>query len=117
MNKKKRFKNETLAHSRTRASAEPTCDKVRAVAFKIEDKIYEGNSGASHSTLYTSLRLDKRVPVGTLDTWTSDERNNGFVTEKGEFLDRSEIFRRFGASRSQDLQAKGHIQCRAASRG
>ena len=101
------FKNEKAASARTTAPAEPTYDKVRAVAFKIEDIVYEGNSGASHITLYTSLLLDKRVPADTLDAWTSDEKNHGFVTEKGEFLDRPEVFRRFGAARSQDLAAKG----------
>jgi len=107
MKNKKRFKNEKSARARTTVPAEQTYDKVRAVAFQIEDKVYEGNSGASHITLYTSLLLDKRVPADTLDTWTSDEKNHGFVTEKGEFLDRPQVFRRFGAARSQDLQAKG----------
>jgi len=80
---------------------------MRAVAFKIEDVVYEGHSGASHVALYASLRMHKRIPAVTLDIWTSDERNHGFVTETGEFLDRSEAFRRFGAARSQDLQALG----------
>ena len=104
---KKCFKNGKSAGDRAAAPAEPTDDKVRAVAFKIEDKVYEGGSGASHSTLYNFLLLHKRVPADTLDTWTSVEKNHGFVTEKGVFLDRSEVFRRFGAARSQDLQAKG----------
>ena len=87
--------------------AAPTHDKVRAVAFKIADRVYEGNAGASHSVLYASLLVQKQVPADTLDTWTSDEKNHGFVTERGEFIDRLEVFRRFGATRSQDLQAKG----------
>lgn len=107
MKTKKCFKNEPSAGTRTAVPAEPAYDKVRAVAFKIEDKVYEGHAGASHSTLYISLLLDKRVSADTLDTWTSYENNHGFVTEKGEFLDRPEVFRRFGAARSQDLQAKG----------
>ena len=107
MKKRKPVRNEHSAHARTAALTEPTCDRVRAVAFKIEDKVYEGSSGASHVTLYTSLLLQKRVPTHTLDTWTRDEKNHGFVTEKGEFLGRPEVLRRFGAAQSQDLQAKG----------
>ena len=95
------------ARTRTTGLAEPVPDRVRAVAFKIEGKVYEGNTGASHISLYTALLHLKRVPADTLDMWTSDEKNHGFVTEKGEFLDRPEVFRRFGASRSQDLQAGG----------
>ena len=83
---------------------------MRAVAFKIEDKVYEGNPGGSHLALYTSLLFHKRVPADTLDAWTSHEKNHGFVTENGEFLDRQEVFRRFGADRSQDLQTKGIFQ-------
>ena len=49
----------------------------------------------------------KHLPVDTLDTWTSDEKNHGFVTENGEFLDRPEVFRRFGATQSEDLRARG----------
>ena len=109
MKTKKRFKHkhEMSAGTQTTVPAEATHDKVRAVAFRIEDKVYEGNSGASHITLYTSLLLDKRVSADTLNAWTSDERNHGFVTVKGEFLGRPEVFRRFGAARSQDLRAKG----------
>ena len=91
------------ARARTGAPAGPAGDKVRAVAFRIEDKVYEGASGASHGTLYISLQRLKQMPPETLDTWTSDEKNHGFVTERGEFLDRPEVFRRFGADRSQDL--------------
>ena len=105
MKNKKCLKTEKSARARTTVPAEPTLDKVRAVAFRIEDKVYEGASGASHITLYASLLRDKRVPANTLDTWTSNEKNHGFVTEKGEFLDRLEVFRRFAAARSQALQA------------
>ena len=81
--------------------------KVRAVAFKIEDKVYEGSLGASHITLYSALLRLKKVPAHTLDKWTSDEMNHGFVTEQGEFLPRAEVLRRCGVARSQDLRAKG----------
>jgi len=107
MRTNKCFKTGKSASDRATAPAEPIHDKVRAVAFKIDDKVYEGNAGSSHITLYASLLHQKRVPADTLDTWTSVEKNHGFVTEKGEFLDRPEVFRRFGATRSQDLQAKG----------
>ena len=110
MKSKKRCKRVKSARIRTTLPAEPAHDKVRAVAFKIEDKVYEGNSGASHTSLYTFLLLHNRVPADTLDTWTSDEKNHGFVTEKGEFLDRPEVFRRFAAARSQDLRARGMFQ-------
>ena len=72
--------------------------------------MYEGDSGASHIALYTSLLVHKRVHADTLATWTSDEKNHGFVTEKGEFLNRPEVFRRFGVARSQDLRAKGMLR-------
>jgi hypothetical protein len=104
---KQRLKRSKSSCARTAEPAQPTDDKVRAVAFKIEDQVYEGRPGASHVTLYLSLLLQKRVPADTLDIWTREEKSHGFVTEKGEFLDRSEVFRRFGAARSQDLQAKG----------
>jgi hypothetical protein len=104
---KQRVKRGKSASARTIVPVEPTCDKVRAVAFKIEDKVYEGSSGASHVNLYTFLLRHKRVPAHTLDAWTSDERNHGFVTEKGKFLDRPEVFRLFGADQSQALRAKG----------
>jgi hypothetical protein len=104
---KKRFTRDTLTRVRTAATVETPHDRVRAVAFRIEDKVYEGRAGASHIALYTSLLLLKQVPADTLDVWTSDEKNHGFVTEKGEFIDRPEVFRRFGAARSQDLRARG----------
>ena len=91
-------------------------DKVRAVAFKIEEKVYEGSAGASHLSLYNYLLLHKRMSVSTLDAWTSIEKNHGFVTEKGEFLDRAEAFRRFDAARSQDLWPKGLCKQKRKSR-
>lgn len=81
--------------------------RVRAVAFRSEDKVYEGNAGASHITLCASVLHQKQVPVHTLDGWSSDEKNHGFVTKKGEFWERAEVLRRFGAARSQTLRAKG----------
>jgi hypothetical protein len=90
-----------------RATHAPSCDKVRAVAFRIGDRVYEGSAGASHVELYVSLLRQRRVPAPTLEAWTSDERNHGFVTEKGVFINRPEILRRCGAARSQDLRAKG----------
>jgi hypothetical protein len=84
--------------------------QVRAVAFTIEDKVYAGAVGESHLTLYLRLLQDKRVPAATLDAWTNDDKNHGFVTHAGEFLDRAEAFRRFGTKRSQDLKAQGVLQ-------
>lgn len=107
MNDKKVIKHAKSAGTRATAPSEPASPKMRAVAFKIEDKVYEGHAGASHSTLYNTLLRNKRVSADTLDAWISVETNHGFVTESGEFLDRSEVFRRCGAARSQDLQAKG----------
>ena len=109
MKRERQTKTEQSALPQTTPPAESTCDKVRAVAFKIEDKVYEGTSGASHITLYTDLLLRKRIPAATLDIWTSDEKNHGFVTEKGEFIDRREVFRRLGADQSQDLRASGRL--------
>jgi hypothetical protein len=82
-------------------------DKVRAVAFAIEDKVYVGTAGESHCRLYRRLLHSRRVPANTLDIWTSNDQNHGFVTEKGTFLDRAEAFRRFGIARSQELKAQG----------
>ena len=110
MKRKKRLKHGASASVRPIVLDDPIHYRVRAVAFKIEDKVYAGNSGESHIMLYTSLLLGKRVPAVTLDTWTSDEKNHGFVTEKGEFLGRPEVLRRFGVARSQDLQAKGVLR-------
>jgi len=104
MNDKKVIKHTQSAGT---LATEPASPKMRAVAFRIEDKVYEGHAGASHSTLYNTLLRNKRVSADTLDAWISVEKNHGFVTESGEFLDRSEVFRRCGAARSQDLQAKG----------
>ncbi len=107
MKKKACFQHGSSAAGRRAAPGDRTPDKVRAVAFRIEDKVYEGGSGASHVTLYSALLLEKRVSAHTLDAWTSDEKNHGFVTVKGKFLARLEVFRQFGVSRSQDLRAKG----------
>ena len=85
-------------------------DKVRAVAFTIQDKVYVGTTNESHVTLYLRLLHEILVPAHTLDAWTSDDKNNGFVTVKGEFISRDEAFERFGAARSQDLQAQGFLQ-------
>ena len=85
-------------------------DKVRAVAFTIEDKVYVGTASESHILLYLRLRQSIQVPADTLDAWTSDDRNHGFVTEKGDFINRAEALRRFGAARSQDLKARGIFQ-------
>jgi hypothetical protein len=110
MRRKPRFEAGTPVGPGPAVAPGPASDKVRAVAFRIEDRVYEGCSGASHISLYNALLIEKQVPVATLDTWTSDEENHGFVTEKGEFLGRIEVFQRFGASRSQDLQAKGFLK-------
>ena len=110
MKRKKRFTSEKPALSPAAPPKQPAHDKVRAVAFKIEDRVYEGATGASHISLYSALLLQQRVPAHTLDAWTSDERNHGFVTEKGEFLDRAEVFRRYGAALSQDLRGKGMLK-------
>lgn len=107
MQSKPCFKYAKSGRARTPVPAESDYVKMRAVAFKIEDKVYEGRAGANHITLYTSLLRDRRVSPDTLDAWIGDEKNHGFVTVKGEFLDRLEVFKRFGAFRSQDLQAKG----------
>lgn len=85
----------------TRAGARH--DKVRAVAFTIEDKVWVGTARETHSLLYRRLRQRNLVPADTLDSWTSNDQNHGFVTHGGEFVDRAEAFRRFGAMRSQDL--------------
>jgi hypothetical protein len=85
-------------------------DKVRAVAFTIEDKVYVGKAGESHITLYLRLLQDILVPADTLDAWTGDDKNHGFVTERGDFINRAEAFRRFGTTRSQDLKAQGILQ-------
>jgi hypothetical protein len=105
--RKKSLKPGIQGRTQTTAPVEPVHPKVRAVAFRIGDTVYEGDPKGSHLTLYTYLLRKKRVPAHMLDFWTSDERNHGFVTENGEFLDRREAFRQFGAARSQDLQAKG----------
>ena len=110
MKRKPRFESGRPAGPGPVMAAGPASDKVRAVAFRIEDRVYAGCSGASHISLYNALLTENQVPVTTLDTWTSDEKNHGFVTEKGEFLGRGEVFQRFGASRSQDLQAKGLLK-------
>ena len=116
MKTKRRFITGKSARARKTAPAKTPCDKMRAVAFRIEDKVYEGSSKATHLTLYTTLLVAKLVPAHTLDIWTSDEKNHGFVTEKGEFLDRLEVFRRFGASQSQELRAKGSFKTARESR-
>ncbi len=103
--KKTVLKGGKTAASRPPIPVSPTNDKVRAVAFKIEDKVYEGSSGASHITLYASLLVNKRVPADTLAIWTRDEKNHGFVTEKGEFIGRSEVFRRMSAAYGQKQQS------------
>jgi len=78
-------------------------DRIHAVAFTIDDKVYAGNATDSHIILYVRLLRDNLVPVETLNTWTSDDKNHGFVTASGEFVDRVEAFKRFGVARSQDL--------------
>ena len=85
-------------------------DKVRAVAFTIEGKVYAGKANESHIALYLRLLQDILVPADTLDAWTSDDRNHGFVTERGDYINRNEAFRRFGTTRSQDLKAQGVLQ-------
>ena len=85
-------------------------DKVRAVAFTIEGKVYVGTARESHLMLYLRLLQDILVPADTLDAWTSDDNNHGFVTEKGDFINRAEAFKRFGTTRSQDLKAQGILQ-------
>jgi hypothetical protein len=85
-------------------------DKVRAVAFTIDGKVYVGKAGESHITLYLRLLQDILVPAVTLDVWTSDDNNHGFVTDRGDFINRAEAFRRFGTTRSQDLKAQGVLQ-------
>ena len=110
MRKKALSKKDEAARAPTPVPAAPACEKVRAVAFRIEGKVYEGRSGASHATLYISLLREKRVAAHAIEIWTSSEKNHGFVTENGEFLDRSEVMSRFGADRSEDLQAKGLVR-------
>ena len=82
-------------------------DKLCAVAFTIEDKVFVGTASESHILLYLRLLQDILVPADTLDAWTSDDKNHGFVTDKGDFINRAEALRRFGATRSQDLKAQG----------
>ena len=86
--------------------AESARAQVRAVAFRIEDNVYEGRPGETHGTLYTRLLLDRLVPAKRLDFWTAYEEDHGFVTKTGEFLNRAEAFKRFGITRSQDLSAQ-----------
>ena len=86
------------------------CDKVHAVAFIIEDHVYVGKAGESHIALYLRLLQDLPVTVDALDAWTGDDKNHGFVTENGDFINRVEAFRRFGTTRSQDLKARGVLQ-------
>lgn len=86
--------------------AESDRAQVRAVAFKIEDTVYEGKPGETHGALYKHLWRDRIVSERTLDVWTACEEDHGFVTRTGEFLDRVEAFRRFGIARSQDLTAQ-----------
>lgn len=85
-------------------------DKVRAVAFTIEGKVYVGIPRESHIMLYLRLLRDILVPADTLDAWTGDDNNHGFVTEKGDFINRAEALKRFGITRSQDLKAQGILQ-------
>ena len=82
-------------------------DKVRAVAFTIEDKVFVGTASESHILLYLRLLQDTVVPADTLDAWTSDDQNHGFITEKGDFINRAEALQRFGTMRSQDLKVQG----------
>ncbi|NQU09835.1 hypothetical protein HQ590_03520 [bacterium] len=89
-------------------------DKVRAVAFAIEDKVYAGRTNESHTMLYLRLLRENLVSASTLDTWTGEESSHGFVTETGEFLDRPTAFARFGTTRSEDLKAGGHAPDRCA---
>ena len=90
---------------------ETVYDKVQAVAFTIEDKVYVGAANENHIKLYLRLLQEIMVPAHTLDEWTSDEKNNGFVTVKGDFITRDEAFERFGVARSQDLRD----QCNSCS--
>ena len=85
-------------------------DKVHAVAFTIQGKVYVGTPRESHIMLYLRLLRDILVPAETLDAWTGDDNNHGFVTEKGDFINRAEALKRFGATRSQDLRAQGILQ-------
>ena len=85
-------------------------DKVRAVAFIIEGRVHVGRAGESHIRLYLRLLQDTMVPVETLDAWTGDDKNHGFVTMNGDFINRAEAFRRFGTTRSQELKAQGILQ-------
>lgn len=103
MHKRKWSNTESPAPGKGTDSAGDRSDKVRAVAFKINDRIFEGNTGESHCALYLSLLRSKQVPSKMLDLWTHNETNHGFVTESGVFLNRPEVFRRFGTDRSESL--------------
>jgi len=81
----------------------PVGQGVYAVAFRIGAEVYAGTPRQSHIGLYMSLRLGGRVSADMLEISTRDERNNGFVTQEGAFLNRAEALRRFGAACSQNL--------------
>ena len=89
--------------SSTAVLAKPARAQVRAVAFRVEDNVYEGRTGETHGTLYMRLLLDRLVPAKRLNLWTAHEENHGFVTKTGKFLNRAEAFKRFGITHSQEL--------------